>query len=1415
MYNNDAPSATYRGYRRQALYALFRLFDEGMPSDSKIQPEGNEDLAIYDCNNQLMEVIQVKDLSDPLSVSSFKRSFFERIAMHCDPNSNTKVSIVSFGHVGPELNDALGGDQETAAKVAAKLEKSTTKETVKKGNIHSTPIPGLSATHAKNVVSKLKIHKVSEPALHRSVIQRLESTATGIDAARAFDLLMWWILTCSESQRVISREMAIAKLDRIGKFLSARAAHHDQWNRSILPIGPAELTERQKERLEESFFRGGRVRFDHIEADLDVPRGTTTADIHAAFEDCNVAVLHSASGQGKTTQAYRYAKDFAPKEFRFEVLPPDDLVHARDMALAIVGHAETIEVPTFVYVDVRPGNLYWVELIRELAMVNGIRILVTIREEDWARTAISAADFDYKEFTLEFDELQAAQLYDRLIGRGVEKKHLDFADAWEQFGPRKTLFEFAYFITQHQSLTDRIRIQLKAIELTVNESKRHPADLEFLRKIAVATAYEARVDLASLLKSSNLPAAQATISTFEDEYLIRVSDDGRYLEGFHAIRSEIITDVLVDPVICPWHVVAEQVLSHLFEEDLESFLLYAFSRRPDAANQLLKSLRGYSPTKWTGIRSVIVALMWYGLRSYTNNNVELLREVHDTCVGWWKMAIDWDLAMAKGPEGFKVFENLGDSWSEAKELSDKFRARQSSKDAVFEPVRDWLKSVSSDPATPATPQEWLAMSEVLFWVGHLSITTSVTQSVDFSRMNEAVATLTTHQLGRFFLGVRKCFPEKYGTWLGDAGEYVRNKIRKDAAMLALQESDNEVVGHFILDSDLNANSLQRPETEQAKVAASIHDLTIERVEVLAGVFPGKQRYGAIGYGHRTSLVPLPFDDADKPGVLAENLYPLWTPAFNANARGYAEIIFRPETWIEYFAIVNELRKSVIQAMQDLQRSVTKIQRSSSPPLVKPLDDPTGWDACRKKLREELLLPRNAVDEWGFVSESSKKTEKKIRSALERFDPVEKSLKEYTRTVSNFMQQAIESMILVPTLRYAQGQAGRAAVTEKVKEYGLHSNSIQLSIVNGIEAVKAVRALQLAIGRVFPNGDFFSIDDDLMENELSVFDATMTIWCNFVSPPRIDKAKHRKNSKRSRPNKLVSLRDLLVGTRHRLKSELQSLKKKGIVGQLQSESIPWNDRPALWIRYDVGHPVDILQAMSHVWDCLVAAFAPDRMNTVRSSLIDCFWQEVILIPTVRGKSLDGLVMPHLKAVKYQEPPSFEDSAWRLLQAKVDDETLRQLAVELCPSPESDGIFKRLISAWSELFQALDHLSDFRRLNVELDKLGEGMILAYLDRKGSQVSALLNSATEAMEDVAKMINSCDDINTHPNLKACAELLIRARGRLACPGDSNPKDNLTISQIVEWRDAVRQGLECVGVSRYFWLADVFGFDEWHYSQ
>jgi hypothetical protein len=127
MYVDD-PTSTYRGYRRQALYALFRLFDNTLPTNAVIQPEGNEDLAIYDHSGALIEIVQVKDHTANLTASSFKPSFYQRIASYCSPTSPLVVRIASYGPIGPDLQNAVAGDSAAINRVLPTITKNQKKE---------------------------------------------------------------------------------------------------------------------------------------------------------------------------------------------------------------------------------------------------------------------------------------------------------------------------------------------------------------------------------------------------------------------------------------------------------------------------------------------------------------------------------------------------------------------------------------------------------------------------------------------------------------------------------------------------------------------------------------------------------------------------------------------------------------------------------------------------------------------------------------------------------------------------------------------------------------------------------------------------------------------------------------------------------------------------------------------------------------------------------------------------------------------------------------------------------------------------------------------------------------------------------------------------------------------------------------
>jgi len=77
--------------------------------------------------------------------------------------------------------------------------------------------------------------------------------------------------------------------------------------------------------------------------------------------------------------------------WRFKIELVQDRKHAFNIARAIMGHADAIGFPVAVYMDVSAKDKDWPDLINQLSSNRNIKILVTIREEDYKRAIIQPA----------------------------------------------------------------------------------------------------------------------------------------------------------------------------------------------------------------------------------------------------------------------------------------------------------------------------------------------------------------------------------------------------------------------------------------------------------------------------------------------------------------------------------------------------------------------------------------------------------------------------------------------------------------------------------------------------------------------------------------------------------------------------------------------------------------------------------------------------------------------------------------------------------------------------------------------------------------------------------------------------------------------------------------------------------------
>ena len=119
----------------------------------------------------------------------------------------------------------------------------------------------------------------------------------------------------------------------------------------------------------------------------------------------------------------------------------------------------------------------------------------------------------------------------------------------------------------------------------------------------------------------------------------------------------------------------------------------------------------------------------------------------------------------------------------------------------------------------------------------------------------------------------------------------------------------------------------------------------------------------------------------------------WLPALNSLARGAAEYRLRPDSWAEYFSRIRNIRERVICALMDLKSTVDTARTKG----VAILKDHEAWSECKRLVNDDVLLPKPAVDEWGFLtdSQSDKFSVAKARKlpSISVLDPFNRAFKE--------------------------------------------------------------------------------------------------------------------------------------------------------------------------------------------------------------------------------------------------------------------------------------------------------------------------------------------------------------------------------------------------------------------------------------
>jgi hypothetical protein len=813
-----------KGYRIQALYSICTIL--GNPSKELTYiPEGIEDLDINDNTGQLLELHQVKNTSNTLTLSNLfsknKTSFFGRAIDIFEQGKRPQLKVICFGELGVDLKKLFS----TEVDQQSFNNRLTTYEATEE--------------QLQFIKENTTLESVEEAYFQMRAVNLIRQKAIGVNPEIAIDYLHFWLYYLSEKGGQITHESLLAKLNDIGQFVDERQNFHKHLHTSIRSINSTGVSEDQLEILSESFYEGVSANYQHVLANLDVVREDKIDQILELFSETNVAIIHGASGQGKSTLAFRYVSLFH-SILAYELVPLENIQSTLEQIQALKAFSKSLEIPILLYIDVQPGNQNWTQILSEFAYSKVFKFIITIREEDWNRTNDKGVTFPFKDLELGLDKYEAEQIYNALNQKITDFNFTDFEEAWVSFGGKGPLLEFTYLITQGKTLKSRIESQLNRIERDT------PEFIPILKIVSQADYLGAKINLDRLKEAEIVEKLRLSIVTLEKEFLLKLSDDENWLTGLHPVRSRVIAEVL-----------------HFSEKDTEStvlntiqlidenklfiFLINSFILLPKSRRRLIQRLSEKSWNSFMALKEITNALIWIGLKSFVENHRDLLNE-------WYPE--DKLFLGATAYFNFTSTVDLKDMFSFNQQYINKLlkhgetlKSLHITKDSLLQPLTEWLTQVKLPKYELVAQNDAAAFGEFLFWLGHQSIERII--DCDGLHISEAISNSPIEVASKIMLGLHQ-YNDTTRKLAFECEKNFLTNLKKNYEISLIERTETTIKAYFFI--DIYDEEFETREN-------FIHYRKLQILDGLRYGLPYLQKHACQGYGQKSHFLPDNWDQS--------------------------------------------------------------------------------------------------------------------------------------------------------------------------------------------------------------------------------------------------------------------------------------------------------------------------------------------------------------------------------------------------------------------------------------------------------------------------------------------------------------------------------------------------------------------------
>ncbi len=930
--NNGAINAI-RGYRNQFLYTLYRLLKD-INENYIFEPEGYfEDLDIKDHSGKYIETIQVKNTTGTLVFSdlfSKKDSFFKRAKKAISSDAKI-IKVVCFGDLSEELKDT------SLSKLKGKL--------IKKG---------FNETQIAKIANAYNYEIVSESEIQSWILLKLKKIGEFIDPNTSLDLLLFWIYKIAEKQLSVSTKELISQINLIGKYISERIDFHKSFGNTIQPLECKNFTIENANKYIEDFYFGVSAKYEHILANVDIERPKKLKEIEDAFSKSNIVFIHGASGQGKSSLAFRFLKNFQSQFAVYQLKLTNNYLEVLETINTLETLCKGLFFPVMLYIDITSQDNYWEDVIKELYDKENIHILITIRQEDWNKLSIEH-HFDFSEIELNFDKSEAQLLYSQLSKHKPDLKHISFEESWEHIGENSPLLEYVYYITQGVTLKSRLKEQIKRIQEKVEKDK--TKDIEVLRFVSLSDSFGSKINYKKLMLFLGIINPMLYIEYFRKEYLLQFSEDKIYLMGLHPVRSQVITEILfTDDDFVDKTDYINRTIGLIHEEDLHSFLLNAFNDNYQI-DECIQTLSKLKLNTWTGFNNITKALIWKGIYDYIFiENLSIFNKFYSTYKEAWPLFMNIDFGNNdKNNAIINIIKTINKE-NQVQEIEKYIDLNKKLTDIenTYIYCTRWFKTDFSLPNKGISNNDWNALGEFLFRISQFCDISEIEINYDeleiFFKETGSIDSMAS-----ILLGIQE---SKIGnnTDISSLESNFIDKLRIKYNIHNFEISEERISSRYFFDL-INFES-------DTSTKNPFHDKTLEILNLLRKAFPHKLEYEIKGIGYNILNIDMP-DDTYK-CIPRKNLPLALLTEQNSIIFNLYNNCLRKSSWQEYIDALLKQRTELLNSFILFKKGLASYFKNNISGIDFLAKNETSL--IKSNNSHTLLLPKCTVDKWGYLGE---------------------------------------------------------------------------------------------------------------------------------------------------------------------------------------------------------------------------------------------------------------------------------------------------------------------------------------------------------------------------------------------------------------------------------------------------------------